>query len=235
MPVSLASLCAEAARFNVAACEPHPRDHSPSSPFEVVASDIRPDQRYGWIERGKADGVNGSLIPGDMILHLATGVVARVVERISDRKCRVEGWVPPQGDAEMHIWDERPGLGTWVCWGVSYGTEEELPLRLRRPEIVLPGPDFDTTLKDVHPGLRDKPTLAQRQGVPDLSKLPRHVRRRIMRQWRKIVGKVSEMKSWEDPDQAEAEIDKYAVFRKKFESGAEYTKARLPIDDKDRK
>lgn len=231
MPISLAELCAASAMYQVAACEPHPRDTAPTSPFTVVKAEIRPDDRFGMIERKKGDGVRGELLPGDMILHVKTGVVARVVERISPFKCRIEGWVPPQGDAEMAEWDKAPGTGMWICWGRSYKTEAELPLRLRRPEIVLPNPEFKDQLLETHKGLRDKPTMAERgMAPPDLSKLPRHIRRRIMRQWRRLVGKMAEFHDWSDPEKVETELDKHTYFKRKTAEGAEYSKVRLPLD-----
>lgn len=243
MAVKLSDLCAMAPHYGAAAAEPHPRDSAPTAPFRVIKTDIQPNARVGTIYREHDPKMRGSdLVPNDMIMHLMTGVVCRVVERLTPWDCRVEAWVPPQGEHELAKWDAEKGLGVWVCWGQCYMDPQKLPHRLRQPEEIMPGPEFRDALWDVHPGLKDKKTWAERVEehggkVPrNFADLPRGARRRIVKQWQKMLGAAATARDWTEAGAAEAELDKHTFFQTERHAGEEklkFSKIHLPTEPDD--
>jgi hypothetical protein len=137
--------------YGVCAVMPQPdTTRAPLEPFRVVWSEIKPQERYGVIHRDMGDSRNPSdreLMKGDMILHVNTGVHARVVERIRKYEYRIEAWSGPRTDEDKQAWLINEGKGDWVCWGQSFETVEELPWH--EPEVMDTGEKIELARKEM--------------------------------------------------------------------------------------
>lgn len=123
-------------RFGVQMVWPHPRAGAIWDVFEVESDTFDPESPTMTITRGREDRhkYGGSeLVPGDMLLHIQSGVVARVIERIDHATARIEGWCQPDGVDDEHTkksvqyWNENQAKGGWVVWGQCFAHGEQLP------------------------------------------------------------------------------------------------------------
>lgn len=234
--MKLSQVCAEATRWGVYAAEPNPRPTAPHLPIDVVRTGIRPDSRYGLLVRGKQKELKGAdLIPDDLLLHLGSGVVVRVLERIDHLKSRVEAWTMPETEKDLDNWASTVGTGKWVVWGRCYSTPM-VPAHLVPSEIVTPGPDMAKAIGDLYPHLVDRLTARLEMGipetpVPDLSRLPPRVRKKIMHKMRKLLGKMAKVREWDSQDKIDEQRDKGTYFKRTTPEGAEVVKWRPPVED----
>ncbi len=204
----------------------HP-DHAPLEPFEVVWTDIKPDERYGVIKVDDGDTRNPSnrqMHKGDIILHIATGVYGCVKERIRHNEYRIEAWSGPRTDDEKQLWMVNEGKGDWVCAGFAWETEEELPWHT--PEVVETPEDIDRARKDTfrHPE-REGWAKKFMVGKP-FNKLKGKEKKRMRQALRSMMGTCQELRN-RDTDEV---MEENATQRFKTKMGREVVRWTMGAD-----
>lgn len=179
----------------------------PEGPFEVTRADIAPDQRFAYFERKREEQHKHTpLTPGDMLMHLDTGMICRVVQKIDDWRYRAEAWGAPESEEDFETFLRIGGKGSWCVWGYAVMKGEEFPLWFPyRPAQIItshlpngePNPDYVEAYYDMNPGVRKgaKPMAGGRVKLKEqLSPKEAKMLRRSTRAMRRAI----EEGGWDD-------------------------------------
>lgn len=211
---------------------PHPRAGTPFNPFKVIEADIKPDSRYGTMTRENRDihgrpMPNTRLIKGDLLMHSLSGVVAHVVERITDHTFRIEAWGAPESELDKENWMMLGALGgEWIVWGRAYENYNDLPLGLIPAEEVRSDhPDFQAARRDImrHP---ERQPWAADVVAKHWSKLKGKEKKKLRQQLRALLGAQKQLKA----DGADRMMDENRYLEKTTKLGGKVVKWRISPD-----
>lgn len=231
--VKLSDVCMSPELYGVCAIEPNPRKNAPPGPFKVDWTDVdtNTEQRTGQFTRNPDDHESEgyTLERNDLLLHIESGVVARVIHREPDGKHTFEGWVPPQSEEDTSKWLSTKGTGTWVVWGRCFNNYEELPMYLKASIEDLDAKDSMEAFGDMYPAAMDKMRDPNRPqfAATHWKKLPKKVRAKWKRKFRNMLGTMQQSnKMGLQGDQMDDWIHKNAkiLYHKKTKEGGEITK-----------
>lgn len=232
----LVEICEYPQRFGCLLILPEPKPTAPWGEFHVRKARLDPANRFGTLtfSRSLEDGWQygpAQVLPGDCLIHVATGATAAVVQRDGSCQVTIEGWTEPRTEKDKLAWLTAPGTGKWVVWGCFFKQYEDIP-RHARPAEVVEGKDADAARKDL---FRHPERLPWAQMGFKVGSHPREFkgkkRKQLRCQLRKLLGGVHTVQALGDPEEVRKIMDRYANWQRKFKSGGRFIDWNLPTSN----
>jgi hypothetical protein len=214
---------------------PDPRRGAPELPFEVERTEISPENRHGKLVRKKqVELKKWDLVTNDLLLHLPSGIMARVVQRVDPWVCYVEAWSMPETPKDWDAWVNTMGRGTWVCWGQCATHPNQVPHWWAPPHIA-EGAEIPEAMGDMYgtPGHspQTEKSLAER-GLRHLRDAPRRIVPAMAIKWAAMKKRLAKLAGL-SPEKMDEYADKHAVAEVKPEKDVEVKKFVLKSEDDD--
>lgn len=231
----LVAICEYPQNFGCLLILPEPKPTAPWGEFHVKAARLDPDKRFGTLtfSRDPEDGWkygHAQVLPGDCLIHVASGATAAVVHRDGSSTVTVEGWTEPRTEADKEAWTRNPGKGAWVVWGCFFKRLEDIPPHARPPEVI-EEKDAAEARGDL---FRHPERLPWAQMGFKVGRHPREFkgkeRKKLRRQLRKLLGGIHAVQSLGDPEEIRKLMDKHANWAKKHKTGGRFIDWNLPAD-----
>ncbi len=216
--------------FGVQAAAPVCQPGRPHVPFTVTKTRIRPGQPglLWWSRKGELR--DRRLGRNDLLVHIASRTVARVVEQVKPGLVRIQPWWPPESKETMDAFVRTKGKGQWVCWGQCWDDIRSTPKCMIPSKMT---DDWDFFSKEVHRypekalSMMDRHPQALRSRWKGMNGKQRKAARR---RFRGIMGKLNTVQRL-DPAALDEYADKHAYAGGRTKAGVEFRKFILKSEE----